>query len=266
MLRRFLNIFKENSLDIVSRKTLDIIVFINLTLLVSFAGFLIYQKGVCGLYHDDGIYVITAKSLAEGKGYRLIQLPGAPRQTKYPILYPAILAVIWKLWPNFPDNMLAMKFFNLLCSSFFIGLTYLYLVRFNYCTRPVALAISILLGTTPTFLFLSVNLFSEPIFSLLSVGVLWIFEQQARAPLQGRFKQFLLGMLLVLPFWCRTIGIAIILAGLAFLYRLKRPCFWIFLGAVLVIFPWGVWISIGMFGANNYTASSFNNNYQADYL
>ncbi len=34
--------------------------------------------GVSGVYHDDGIYVSTAKALAEGQGYRLINLPEAP--------------------------------------------------------------------------------------------------------------------------------------------------------------------------------------------
>src|SRR5262245_4383276 len=41
--------------------------------------------GVSGVFHDDAIYVISAKALADGRGYRLINLPGAPPQTKYPI-------------------------------------------------------------------------------------------------------------------------------------------------------------------------------------
>ena len=43
---------------------------------------------VCGVYHDDAIYVVTAKALSQGDGYRLINLPESPSQTKYPILYP----------------------------------------------------------------------------------------------------------------------------------------------------------------------------------
>lgn len=58
--------------------------------------------GVTGIYHDDGIYVCTAKALAQGQGYRLINLPDSPLQTKYPIIYPALLAVLWKIWPVFP--------------------------------------------------------------------------------------------------------------------------------------------------------------------
>src|ERR1035438_3344634 len=50
-----------------------------------------------GFYHDDSIYWVSAKSLAEGHEYRIASLPGQPYQTKYPPLYPALLAGIWKI-------------------------------------------------------------------------------------------------------------------------------------------------------------------------
>src|SRR5690242_5055246 len=58
-----------------------------------------------GQFQDDSIYFSTAKALAEGQGYKLISFPGAPPQTKYPILYPALLSYVWKLNPNFPANL-----------------------------------------------------------------------------------------------------------------------------------------------------------------
>ena len=45
-----------------------------------------------GWYRDDGVYVVTAKAIAEGRGPRLDYLPGAPRMTKYPLLWPGVLA------------------------------------------------------------------------------------------------------------------------------------------------------------------------------
>jgi len=58
-----------------------------------------------GAYHDDSIYWVTAQSLAQGKGYRLSSLPGEPFQTKYPPLYPMLLALtnnltvaLWLTW------------------------------------------------------------------------------------------------------------------------------------------------------------------------
>ena len=52
-----------------------------------------------GFYHDDSIYWVSARSLAMGDGYRIQSLPGQPYQTKYPPLYPALLATIWKINP-----------------------------------------------------------------------------------------------------------------------------------------------------------------------
>src|SRR5215470_19216501 len=54
-----------------------------------------------GLYHDDGIYVGSALSLARGDGYRIPHLPGSPLQAKYPPLYPLVLLPIaWIIGDN----------------------------------------------------------------------------------------------------------------------------------------------------------------------
>jgi len=58
-----------------------------------------------GIHHDDTIYWVGAKSIATGEGYRLLSYPGAPAQTKYPPLFPALLAVAWKINPAFPQNL-----------------------------------------------------------------------------------------------------------------------------------------------------------------
>ncbi|MBI4875314.1 MAG: hypothetical protein HY822_11835 [Acidobacteria bacterium] len=58
-----------------------------------------------GFYHDDGLYWVTAKSLAGGGGYRIPSLPGAPYQTKYPPLFPLLLAAAWRVTPEFPASL-----------------------------------------------------------------------------------------------------------------------------------------------------------------
>ena len=45
------------------------------------------NKDIVGFFHDDSIYTVVAKSLSEGKGYRIISLPSSPPQTKYPFVY-----------------------------------------------------------------------------------------------------------------------------------------------------------------------------------
>src|SRR5690348_15208112 len=58
-----------------------------------------------GHLHDDSIYWVSAKSLAEGKGYRILSLPAEPFETKYPPLWPLALAALWKINPQFPQNL-----------------------------------------------------------------------------------------------------------------------------------------------------------------
>src|SRR5260221_3739715 len=54
-------------------------------------------------FGDDGsVYLITAKALAAGRGYRLLNLPGEPVATLYPIGYPALLALIFRVAPFGP--------------------------------------------------------------------------------------------------------------------------------------------------------------------
>ena len=65
-----------------------------------------------GAYEDDAIYTLLAKALASGEGYRMINLPGTPAATHYPPGYPFLLSLLWRVWPEFPDNVVVFKFAN----------------------------------------------------------------------------------------------------------------------------------------------------------
>src|SRR5947207_1431698 len=68
--------------------------------------------GLVGGFYDDGIYVSLAKALAEGHGYRNIHLPGAMVSVHYPPLYPVLLAILFRLWPSFPENVVLFQMFD----------------------------------------------------------------------------------------------------------------------------------------------------------
>ena len=82
-----------------------------------------------GLFHDDGIYVVTARALAEGQGYRIISLPESPPQTKYPILFPWLLSLVWRLAPSFPDNLLLLRMVPLASTVVWLWLSWRLLLR-----------------------------------------------------------------------------------------------------------------------------------------
>ncbi len=67
------------------------------------------QRAVSSQFHDDGIYLATAESIATGQGYRHASLPTTPAQTKYPPLYSLVLAGVWRIAPESPANIPWLK-------------------------------------------------------------------------------------------------------------------------------------------------------------
>jgi hypothetical protein len=240
----------------------DKLIFAVLVFMVLVLGYWRMVPTVCGAYHDDGIYVISAKALAQGQGYRLIFLPNSPVQTKFPILYPALLAIVWKLWPSFPNNLLLMKWLTLFCGAAAVGLSYLYLIRFRYFPRSVASISALFCATSPMFLFFSTEILSEAPFACLVILALWFFEINLEKPDTERYHQFFLGVLLALPFLCRTVGLTLVFAGLIVQYYKGRPLRWMALGLAVVMLPWILWMVAGL-GAWNHDPIS---GYYTDYL
>src|SRR5262245_45077137 len=91
----------------------DTLLALGLAVVLGVAAAARVHPGACGQCHDDGIYALSAQALAQGDGYRLIGLPGQPPQTKYPPLYPGALALLWKLCPDFPANLVLLQSFNI---------------------------------------------------------------------------------------------------------------------------------------------------------
>jgi hypothetical protein len=239
----------------------DKLIVTTLFLLVLVMGYWRMVPEVCGAFHDDGIYVITAKALAQGQGYRLIYLPNSPIQTKYPILYPALLAVVWKLWPSFPDNLLLMKWLTLLCGAGTISLSYLYFLRFGYFSRSIAAITGLICATSPIFLYFSTQTLSEIPFALLVILALWSFDAQMEQPDRKGIRQFFLGVLLALPFLCRTIGVTLVFPALFIQYYRGRTLRWMVLGIASVMLPWVIWMAAGLGNWNRDPVSGYYTDY-----
>lgn len=221
--------------------------------------------GVCGVYHDDAIYVITGKALADGDGYRLINLPDRPFQTKYPILLPAVFAVVWLLWPSFPENLVVMQGICLLSAAASVGLGYLYVVRYRYFPRGVAAGAALVCATAPLFVYYASLTLSEMPFALLVVVACWCFDAAlSRAP-ASRVRQIALGAVLSLPFWCRTVGLALVPAGLLLLHRAGRPKRWVTAGAAAALLPWVVWVAVGLVARQSDDVEGYYTNYLSWY-
>ena len=128
---------------------------------------------ILGLFHDDGVYAVVAKSLADGDAYRIISLPGEPAQTKYPFFYSALLASIWRAAPQFPANIVFLKSLNvaILLAIFFVSVLYYHRSRKgDGVLGPVVFAA--IVCTNPLVFSFTDYVLSELLLVLLSVGML----------------------------------------------------------------------------------------------
>jgi hypothetical protein len=105
---------------------------------------------IVGLFHDDGVYLSVARSLATGGGYVVADIPGQPYESKYPPLLPMLLAAGWRMSPPFPANILWLKAMNLgFIAMASIGIALL--AKAQNRSRPwlIAAACQIVFLTTP---------------------------------------------------------------------------------------------------------------------
>jgi hypothetical protein len=242
--------------------TADAVVAASLAALLIAAAALRLVPGVTGVVHDDAVYVATAKSLAEGHGYRLINLPGEPRQTKYPIVYPAILAAIWLPFPRFPANLVVMQWFTAIAAAAAVALSYLFLVRFRYCSRPIAAAGIAAAATAPMLVYLSTLTMSEMPFALVLVAALWRLERTLRGGSASSAAQVVTGLVVSAPFLVRTIGVTLVVVTPFLLVRQRRPLRWTCAAMAAGVCAWGAW-SVPALGSGKSTSLS---GYYTDYL
>lgn len=113
-----------------------------------------FRAPAIGLYHDDGIYIVTAKALAEGHGYRIISLPDAIPQSKYPPVFPLMLAAVWKAYPHFPQNVPLLKLVPLVSEAIWLYLAFLYVKKTSGSIR-VACWIAFLTAAAPWVVFMA---------------------------------------------------------------------------------------------------------------
>ena len=197
-----------------------------------------------GVAHDDGMYVILGKALATGQGYRWLHVPGMPPATHFPPGYPAVLALLWLLFPAFPANVIVFKLANALFMSLAAVGTFVF-ARRRFEMTPLgagAVAVAATLGI-PT-LTLSALVMSEPLFLALLFPALVLAERVTDSD-DARVRDVVaLALLTGVATLVRTHGIALIAAIiLVFLARRRYRDAALFATiAVATLLPWQLWV------------------------
>jgi hypothetical protein len=221
-------------------------------------GLLVIDTLPVGVFIDGGMYVILAKALATGHGYHWLNLPGSPAATHFPPGYPALLAVIWRIFPIFPANVVAFKVANTLLLALAGGAMVVFARRRFGFSPFAAFALSIAGCVVMPVLALSGLISSEPLFLALLIPLLLFAEQVVDG--ERRMRDLaLLGLFAGIATLVRTHGIALI-GGLAValvarsavgglhpprlvsLRSRMRDALVVVVCATLVMLPWQLWV------------------------
>lgn len=194
-----------------------------------------------GLYHDDGIYAVNAKALAEGHGFRLISFPEEISQTKYPILFPLGLSLIWRVAPSFPDNVLYLKLLPFVAAIVWFWLVDRFLA-YQTGRADLARGIAILTAASPWVLFYTTALFSEALFAAFAWGGLWMLTRCERESATTS-RLLWAALLCAAAYHTRTVGFTLIAAGIMSLAMKRRFRPAIVFGALsaALALPWHLW-------------------------
>jgi hypothetical protein len=206
------------------------------------AGLVTMTSDPIGGFNDDGLYLLTARAVAEGQGYVYPHLPGTPPAIHYPPVWPMLLAAVWKVAPAFPANIAWFKLINpLLLAAAAAGCTIL--ARRGLGLSPAVALLSVVVATVSVPVLLLTNLLlSEPLFLALLVPTLFASERVVRdGELRGAAIAAALVAFLILV---RTLGGTVLIATMLWLAYARR---WRALGmyvgvAGLILLPWQLFV------------------------
>jgi hypothetical protein len=133
-----------------------------------------------GVEGDDAVYFASAKALASGQGYILPSFPVRLSATRYPELYPLLLAGIWKLDPRFPSNVNWAVAVTLAFGCAALLFAFLLLRGWPGFSEWDALGVVALCAFSAQFLDLSASVLTDVPFMALLLGAIWMAERSAR--------------------------------------------------------------------------------------
>jgi hypothetical protein len=232
--------FREKQSGLKSR-CFALVIFLGL--LNGIAGVWSSNKEILGLFHDDGIYAVVAKSLSDGSGYRIISLPAAPDQTKYPFLYSYILSLLWSLNPKFPDNIGLLKAANAVFLTVIFVLSYFFYRHRGSGAESEGLLFATLVCINPAVFSFTDLTVSDILFLLLSLSALVIFDASTQCSSRP-FSVTLLGVTVALGCLTRLAAAPLAVAGaihFAWNKRYRDLMHYVYV-VVLFIAPWWLWV------------------------
>ena len=206
---------------------------------------------------DNAGYISLAHSLLDRGSYLELWSPEEPAHTKYPPIFPALLALAVLLGAK---SWAALKLVPAFSTVLAVAFTFLWARDRQGTTLGVAVAL--LLGLSSSVVYYSQWILSDPTFLAVTVAALWALQMSSRGGTsaegkEGRSWWLGVGMaLVVLAYFTRSAGLPLALATMLWLgFRRNRRGLVIFVIAFgLPAFLW--WLRGYVLGGSEY-ASEF---------
>lgn len=195
-----------------------------------------------GIWHDDGVYLLIAKALANGDGLVYAGVVGTPPAAKFPPLYALVLTPFWMLG----DDLAAGSGWVAALNVAFMALAAALMCRFlihQVGWRPAAAALATVAAwSSPVLWRLTAIPLSEPLFILALCLAVVRFGPLIRTGGRGTDTAWFLAAL-AMAYLTRTAGLVLIAVSVvALLARrdLARGALVAAWGGLVVI-PWTLW-------------------------
>jgi hypothetical protein len=172
-------------------------------------------------WDDSFVYLVGAKALAEGHGYRLINIPPPAPTPTYPPLFSAMLSVLWRLAPEYPANLPLLKVVGVLSAVVFAAMAAAVLRKAGRPAGLVIAAVGMLLFHTHTIQMAGATVFSDLPFAAVTLLGLYLLERESREPRIG-WGMLGLGLAVAASILIRALGVALWVVASGYLSFWRR--------------------------------------------
>lgn len=151
-----------------------------------------FQPTLIGLLNDDANYMLFAKALATGQGYVNMHYPGNPPAARFPIGFPALLAMVIYGAGSIQAEVARALWVPLVATGLFTGVTYWYFRRRARLPFWIALLLTLCIPFNWAFLQLSYSIMADVLFALFGlVCIAWMERLWAREGGTAQWKPWL---------------------------------------------------------------------------
>ena len=196
-----------------------------------------------GIWHDDGVYLLIAKSLASGDGLRYAGVAEHPLAPKFPPIYSLILAPFWWAGDDLASGSGWVAALNVVFLSAALTLFARTLTKTFRLSPVAAVALTLFAWGSPSLWRLTAIPLSEPLFLLFTVAALSVSGSVVAEEKGGRWDIAWFLLAFACAYYTRTAGIAVAAAAVAACLgrRRWRTAGSIALASVAVMLPWMMW-------------------------